>query len=122
MMKIIAIVAVGVVCALAAAAFSLSLTLKGSMDGQMGNLQRQNASLHAQNASLQAQLNAQVQQESKDYSNMQAKMGSLSTPSDPLSAYNEICNAQLTNNNTGVTQTYYYPCTNNAETIPQPGA
>jgi hypothetical protein len=119
-MKIIAIITVGVVCALAAAAFSLSLTLKGSLDGQIGNLQRQNASLQAQNARLQTQLDGQVQQESKDYANMQAKMGSLSTPSDPLSSYNEICNTQATDNS-GVTQTYWYPCTNNAQTIPQPG-
>lgn len=120
-MKIIVIITIGVACALAAAAFSLSLTLKGTVDGQIGNLQRQNASLQAQNASLQGQLNAQVQQESKDYSNMESKLGTLSTPSDPLSAYNEICNAQLTNSSTGVTQTYYYPCTNSAQTIPQPG-
>ena len=54
-------------------------------------------------------------------SQLQDKMGSLSTPQDPLSAYDDICNAQLTNSTTGLTQTYYYPCTNNAETIPQPG-
>lgn len=120
-MKIIAIIITGVTCALAAAAFSLSLTLKGNVDSQIGNLQHQNASLQAQNASLQAQLNAQVQQESKDYANVEAKMGTLSTPSDPLAAYNEICNTQATNDSTGVTQTYYYPCTDNAQTIPQPG-
>jgi hypothetical protein len=121
-MKIIAIITIGVACALAAAAFSLSLTLKGTLDGQIGNLQRQNASLQSQNTSLQAQINAQVQQESKDYLNMEAKLGTLSTPTDPLSAYNQICSGDQTSNSTGNTSLYYWPCTDSAETIPQPGS
>jgi len=48
-------------------------------------------------------------------------IGEVADPSDPLSAYTDICNTQASNGQTGVTQTYYYPCTNNAQTIPQPG-
>src|ERR1700674_5314479 len=46
---------------------------------------------------------------------LSTQIGAISTPSDPLSAYNQICNAQLTNGSTGVTQTYYYPCTNSVQ-------
>jgi hypothetical protein len=120
--KIIVIITIGVACALAAAAFSLSLTLKGTLDGQIGNLQRENASLQGENAGLQSQLNSQVQQESKDFSTMEAKLGTLSTPADPLSAYNQICSGDQTNNSTGSTSLYYWPCTDSAETIPQPGS
>ena len=42
-------------------------------------------------------------------------------PTDPLANYTDVCNTQATNGSTGVTQTYYYPCTNEAQTIPQPG-
>ena len=47
--------------------------------------------------------------------------GDVSNPSDPLSAYTDVCNVQLTNDQTGVNQTYYYPCTNQAQVTPQPG-
>jgi hypothetical protein len=36
------------------------------------------------------------------------------------SSYNLVCNQPVVNSNTGVTQTFYYPCTNSA--APQPGA
>jgi len=52
---------------------------------------------------------------------VQTQMAGLSQPTDPLSAYNQICNQQFTNDATGITQTYYLPCTNQATTIPQPG-
>jgi hypothetical protein len=55
------------------------------------------------------------------YSQIAGTLATLSTPSDPLSAYDDICNQQTTNDATGIIQTYYYPCTNSAETIPQPG-
>jgi hypothetical protein len=48
-------------------------------------------------------------------------VGSLTSPSDPLSSYNDICNQQMLNDNTGNDQTYYFPCTNSAVTTPQPG-
>jgi type II secretory pathway pseudopilin PulG len=53
--------------------------------------------------------------------NIGQQVGSISQPSDPLSAYNQICNQQMTNGSTGANQTFYFPCTNSAQTIPQPG-
>jgi hypothetical protein len=48
-------------------------------------------------------------------------IGQVSNPVDSLSAYTDICNVQSQNDATGITQTYYYPCTNQAQTTPQPG-
>jgi hypothetical protein len=45
----------------------------------------------------------------------------VSQPTDPLSAYNQVCSQPLTDSLTGVTSTWYLPCTNSAQTIPQPG-
>ena len=53
-------------------------------------------------------------------SDLQLQMSQLSNPSDPLSAYNQVCqDNNMTNTSTGITQTYYYPCT--SRFIPQPG-
>ncbi len=49
------------------------------------------------------------------------QVATLNVPSDPLSAYNEVCYQPLYNNNIGSDQTYYFPCTNQAQTTPQPG-
>ena len=49
------------------------------------------------------------------------QLDGLTQPTDPLSSYDQICQVQLQNSTTGVTQTFYYPCTNSAQTIPQPG-
>ena len=75
-----------------------------------------------------AQLHRDHQEDTVKLAEMGVSIGSidttvagLSNPVDPLSAYTDICNAQLTNNATDVTQTYYYPCTNSAQTIPEPG-
>ena len=46
-------------------------------------------------------------------SGLQGEIDTLNKPNDPLSAYNQICqDNNITNNATGITQTYYYPCTN----------
>ena len=45
----------------------------------------------------------------------------VANPVDPLSAYSDICNQDETNDQ-GADQTYYFPCTNNVQTIPQPGS
>jgi hypothetical protein len=64
---------------------------------------------------------SRISQLENQVASLQNKMTSLTVPTDPLSAYNQICNQQFTNGQTGVTQTYYLPCTNSAQTIPQPG-
>ena len=46
-------------------------------------------------------------------SGLQGEIDTLNKPNDPLSAYNQVCqNNNTLNDATGVTQTYYYPCTN----------
>lgn len=50
-----------------------------------------------------------------------SQLDTLQKPSDPLSSYNEVCNQDMTNSYSGATQTYYFPCTNQAQTTPQPG-
>ena len=67
-----------------------------------------------QPAAATSQLRSQI-------GNLSAKVAGLSVPTDPLANYTDVCNTQATNGSTGVTQTYYYPCTNEAQTIPQPG-
>jgi hypothetical protein len=57
-------------------------------------------------------LNGQVQ-------NLNGQVGSLNQPNNPLSAWNAICNQGLQNSQTQQRQTYYFPCTNSAHTVPE---
>jgi len=99
-------------CALAAALAVVVILLIGqgaTTDRQareITQLQHQAASYSAQISALQ--------------SSVANLVGEVANPTDPLSAYTDVCQAQLTNDSTGITQTYYYPCTNTAQTIPQP--
>lgn len=52
---------------------------------------------------------------------LSGQVAGLTVPTDPLGAFDQICNQQFTNSVTGNSQTFYLPCTDNAETIPQPG-
>ena len=52
--------------------------------------------------------------------NVAQLLGEVSNPADPLSAYTDVCNEQA-NDSIGGTETYYFPCTNQAQTTPQPG-
>jgi hypothetical protein len=79
-----------------------------------------NAANQAQNTASQAQSTATEAQDTA--TKAENSLGTLSTPSDPLSAYDLICSQDQTNNSTGLTQLYYFPCTNIATTTPQPGA
>lgn len=64
---------------------------------------------------------AQLTQEGQQVTSLQGEVAGLTVPSDPLSAYDQICNQDFTNSQTGVSQPFYFPCTNQAQTIPQPG-
>lgn len=81
----------------------------------------------AQNRSLQRStdlvkaLQSANKQISAHLSNLDNEVSQINVPTDPLSAYNDICSSPVTNQSTGNVQTYYYPCTNNAQTIPEPG-
>lgn len=67
-----------------------------------------------------AQDKSDIESVQSQANSLSSQIAGLSTPTDPLSAYNQICNGPLTNA-AGVTQTYYYPCTDSVQTIPQPG-
>jgi histidinol phosphatase-like enzyme len=105
-------------------AFGAALLVAGfTVTASVVSLEQQSAQ-SAQITRLQSQARAdrtELQKDGRQIVSLTNQVGVLSVPSDPLSAYNDICNAQLTNNQTGITQTYYYPCTNVATTIPQPG-
>jgi hypothetical protein len=68
-----------------------------------------------------AKLTQQIGGMSGQIAGLRNEMATLTVPTDPLSAYNEVCSANLTNDETGITSTYWYPCTDQAQTIPQPG-
>jgi hypothetical protein len=94
------------------------------MNNKIDSLQTKTTKEQAEITSLQQQ----QKQSGSEFTTIENTLGSLnrtvmglSDPVDPLSAYTDICNVQLDNGATGIQQTYYYPCTNNAETIPQPG-
>lgn len=53
-------------------------------------------------------------------SGLQITVSGLSRPTDPLAAYDQECSQYFTNNATGNQNLYYFPCTNNVVTIPQP--
>jgi hypothetical protein len=49
------------------------------------------------------------------------QVSGLTTPTDPLGNYDQVCWNNNVTTTSGQTETVYYPCTNNAQTIPQPG-
>jgi predicted PurR-regulated permease PerM len=86
-------------------------------------LQQANTSLRQQVADQQSALSSegtQTTQEQESITSLTTKVDGLTQPSDPLSAYISICNMPLVNDATGVEQTYYFPCTNVVQTIPEP--
>ena len=97
------------VIAIAAVIAALVISMH-SMSDQISNQNGQVARLHGLLTREQAEITY-----------LSNQVTTLNMPSDPLSAYNDICNQQMTNSNSGITQTYYFPCTNSAQTIPQPG-
>jgi hypothetical protein len=99
-----------VALALGVVALALMLAWHGSADGRLGQLQTQLTQARQADARMSAQL-----------ARLGGQVAGLTVPTDPLSAYNQICNQAMTNNQTGQDQVYYWPCTNNAQTIPQPG-
>ena len=82
-----------------------------------GQAQQQAAADHRQMRALRSQVAAL----STQVGSLGSQVSAISQPSDPLSAYNQICNQPFTDSQTGNQATYYFPCTNSAQTIPQPG-
>ena len=83
---------------------------------------RGNADSGSQIRTLRQQLSQLQAKESADYNQAMTAVGSLTPPTDPLTAYNQVCSTTATGEETGITSTYWYPCTDQAQTIPQPGA
>lgn len=82
------------------------------------------SSAHSQNVQLSRQistLQTRITQDHKTIVSLSNDISALTMPSDPLANYNDICNTVATNNY-GVTQTYWYPCTNNSQITPLPGS
>lgn len=92
---------------LAASTLVLGLEI-GSLRGQLA-VQQHRAQLD------RAQLAALRTAESR----MSGQLAALTVPTDPLASYDAVCNMPLTDTS-GAVQTYYFPCTNSAQTIPQP--
>lgn len=104
---------IAVVSFAAAVLVAVSVVLFVRTDGQAVQVARLDRQLRTAQTALS--------QEATRTDNLSEEMDGLTQPSDPLAAYNDICNQDFTNGTTGVDQTYYFPCTNNAQTIPQPG-
>ena len=83
---------------------------------QIGNLRGQLASQQQQIRRDRAQLATVQSAESQ----MAGQLASLTQPTDPLASYNAVCNMPLTDQSTGMYSTWYFPCTDQAQTIPQP--
>ena len=106
----------GVVAALA---FLLAVAVVGGVvvRGQSADIARQSREITAQ-----AKRDTAQEKEIGALQNSVATLlGQVANPTDPLGAYNQICNQTMQNGTTGVDQTFYFPCTNNAQTTPQPG-
>jgi hypothetical protein len=91
--------------------------------GRITQLQQANTSLRQQVADQQSALSSegtQTTQEQESITSLTTKVDGLTEPSDPLSAYIDICNMDMTNQATGDLQLYYFPCTNVVQTIPEP--
>jgi hypothetical protein len=77
---------------------------------------------HSQQASI-SRLTAKAASQENEISALQSSVAgliaSVQNPSNPLAAYSQICNQDFTNSSTGVTQLYYFPCTNSV--IPTTG-
>lgn len=99
------------------AAVLVLAAITGQQSAEISRIRAQQKAQAATISTWQADVSGLAAQVAK----VSTQVGSLTVPQDPLSAYNDICNVQLTNTATDLVQTYYYPCTNSAETIPQPG-
>jgi len=86
---------------------------------QSSEIGRQQAQITQRTAEL-TRLQHQLASDEQRLANLEDSVATLNTPTDPLSAYSVVCNQDMTNSVTGITQVYYFPCTNQAQTIPQP--
>lgn len=103
----------------AALAFVIAVAVVGGvvLHGQSQDIARQSREITAQARTISGQ--------TKDVTRLEGQvaglLGDVQNPSDPLANYNQVCNQQMQNGTTGVDQLFYFPCTDSAQTTPQPG-
>jgi hypothetical protein len=105
------------------------MAVTGLIIGTFLALLSDTSDLRDQTASLRAQVQAQARQLRADEAEqaslqsaefrMSGQLATLTQPSDPLSSFDAVCNMPLSDQS-GLTSTWYFPCTNSAQTIPQP--
>jgi hypothetical protein len=91
---------------------------------QMSSQSREISILQSKDSQLSSQLssvNGQLSTTDGNLAKLSLNMSKLANPSDPLAAYDEVCNTTVYSELSGSNETVYYPCTNQAQTIPQPG-
>jgi len=112
------LVIVIVLLSLAAGIFGMVNSMMTS--SQLAQAKRQ---LSTQQQQMSQQVDQQIEIQQQRITNLNSEVSGLNVPTDPLANYNQVCsNPDVENDSTGQTQTYWYPCTNNAQTIPQPGS
>jgi hypothetical protein len=102
-------IALAVVTSVLVAALIAMFVIVSSLSGQVSTLYGDRSHDQQQISGLQNQLDDDEQ-----------KLQDLNEPQDPLSAYTGICHQDMFNSGINEYQTWYFPCTNNAQTIPQP--
>lgn len=110
-MKIVISVLSGLILALGIALGVVTSGMNDQISNQTQLISRQSSQLSRQSILISS--------DESSIGDMQEQLNHLNIPTDPLSAYNAVCNSDLMNTQTGVTQLYYFPCTNSI--IPAPG-
>jgi peptidoglycan hydrolase CwlO-like protein len=114
-------VLIAVLCALTGMLTITTILATSAMDTANRNsasLSSQGKQINQDEAAIKV-LRAGYAAASSDIQDLTNQVSSLNQSSDPLSAYNQICSQDQTNNNTGVDQLFYFPCT--ADIIPSAG-
>jgi hypothetical protein len=103
----------------AALAFVIAVAVVGGvvLHGQSADIARQSREITTQAKTI----SGQTKDISRLEGNVAGLLGDVQNPSDPLANYTQVCNQTMQNGTTGVDQLFYFPCTNSAQTTPQPG-
>jgi hypothetical protein len=103
----------------AALAFVIAVAVAG---GLVLHSQSEDITKQSREITTQARtISGQTKDISRLEGNVASLIGAVQNPTDPLANYNQVCNQQMQNGTTGVDQLFYFPCTNQAQTTPQPG-
>lgn len=105
------------------AAIAIVAALGGAMYAVNAHAASQQQLLEQKITSLQHKLSqdeSTLSSQGSQISGLSAQLAGLTQPSDPLSNYNAVCSQDMTNSQTGVYGLWYFPCTNQVTTTPQP--